>query len=239
MRWRPWLQYCLPAERCPACAGASRRGFCAGCARELLRVPDPCTVCGLPRPVGACPRTPGAWHLDAIVAPLRYAPPAADHLLSLKYRGTRRLGRALGLLLADELAAGAAWCEVDALVATPLHRRRLLERGYNQAFEIARAAAACLGLPMIGASLRRRIVTTPQTGLRGAERRDNLHGVFHCRTRLDGMRVAVVDDVITTAATVNAAAEALRLAGARSVVAWAVARTLPGDPDQPDPPANT
>jgi ComF family protein len=229
-----WLRLLVPPERCPVCTGNSLRGLCQGCGEELLRVPAPCPGCALPKPVARCPADPAGWQLDGIVAPLRYAKPAADYLLALKFGDARRLGRALGLLLADAVAAAGAQQNIDTVVAVPLHRQRLIERGYNQAFEIARAVAGALRLPVTGAGLARRYATRPQTGLRGAGRLDNMTGAFTCRAAQAGRRLALVDDVITTGATVNAAAAALRAAGADSVVAWAVARTLPGDRDRPD-----
>jgi ComF family protein len=229
-----WLRHLLPPERCPVCTGASLRGLCPGCSEELERIARPCPGCALPQPVALCPVAREGWQLEGIVAPLRYAPPAADCLLALKFGGGRRLGRTLGLLLADAAVAAGAQRQVDTVVAVPLHRRRLIERGYNQAFEIARVVAGARGLPLSGAGLMRHHATPPQTGLRGAGRLDNMTGAFSCNATLAGRRIALVDDVITTGATVNAAAAALRAAGAATVVAWAVARTLPGDRDRPD-----
>jgi ComF family protein len=174
-------------------------------------------------PVGRCPQTRIPWHIDALVAPYVYAPPLYRQLHALKFNGARMLGRALGLLLAAELDRCAA--RADALIAVPLHPKRLRERGYNQAEEIARTLAAELDIPFRAAGIRRRKATTAQSTLGSAARSANVAHAFEVDRRYEGLRLAVVDDVITTGATVNAVAIALQSVAARSVVAWAVART--------------
>lgn len=217
-----WLRALFP-ERCPRCRGHTARGFCARCAQDFVRIATPCRKCGLAFPVGRCPRTRNPWHIDALVAPYVYAPPLYRQLHALKFNGARMLGRALGLLLAAELDRRAA--RADALIAVPLHAKRLRERGYNQAEEIARTVAAELNIPFRAAGVRRRKATTAQSTLGSAARGANVAHAFAADRRCEGLRLAVVDDVITTGATVNAVAVALQRAGADSVVAWAVART--------------
>jgi ComF family protein len=238
-------------ESCPACGGPSDGGFCSVCSAEFARVPRACGRCGLARPVARCPlavcaaelvrienacprcglRAPVArcprrrapWHVEAVQAPFAYAPPLDHYLHALKYRGARGLGRAFGALIAPALRAPSA--KIDALVAVPLHRARLRERGYNQALEIARALSRELGVPVLERGIARRMPTRKQAGLRKRERLAAMTQAFRVRRALDGLNVAIVDDVVTTGATVNALAAALRAAGARSCVAFAVART--------------
>jgi ComF family protein len=150
-----------------------------------------------------------------------YAPPLDGYVLALKYGGARNLGRALGLLLAGAVRGA----EVDALVPVPLHPKRLRERGYNQGVEIARPLSRALGLPLVLGGIERRGAQVRQTGQTAAERLRNVADAFAVRRNLAGRRIAIVDDVITTGATVNALAAALLAAGAASCVAWAVART--------------
>jgi ComF family protein len=208
-------------EACPACAGPTAAGLCAACSSELARVATPCRACGLARPAARCPRLTVAWHVDAVVAPFVYEAPLDGYVRALKYRGARNLGRALGLLLAAEVRGG----DVDALVAVPLHRRRLRERGYNQGVEIARPMSRALGLPLFLSGIERRGAQVPQAGRTAAERLENVAGAFAVGRNLAGRRIAIVDDVFTTGATVNALAAALRAAGAARCVAWVVART--------------
>jgi ComF family protein len=178
----------------------------------------------LPRPVAHCPKRRAAWQIDALVAPYSYSWPLDRQVQALKFDGKRALGRALGLLLTAEVRRRRE--AADALIPVPLHPARLRERGYNQAAEIARTVAAELGIPLHVHGIRRRKATASQSTLRLAERRANVAGAFAVQRTYAGLRVALVDDVITTGATVNALAAAVRSAGAASVVAWAIARTL-------------
>src|SRR5690606_14881353 len=152
-------------ERCPACSGPTTKGFCSGCRAELPRIEDPCVVCGLPKPVAHCPRQRGGWHVVAVRAPFRYAPPLDAYLHKLKFGRVRALGRALALAAAPSLAAGVdAPRESDPLlVPVPLSRERLLERGFDQAVEIARALARELALPADTAVAMRRKPIAPQS----------------------------------------------------------------------------
>jgi ComF family protein len=217
-----WLAQAF-MERCPGCDGTTRAGFCVSCAMSFARVPDTCRRCGLALPVGQCPRLTAHWHVDAVVAPYQYAAPLDHYVQAFKYRKERALGRALALLIAP--AVRAASPRPDALVAVPLHRSRLLERGYNQAHELARQLGGDLGLPVLTRGLARRSADPSQTRQGARARRSSVAGAFVVRRALASLHLAIVDDVITTGATVNAFAAALRAAGAASCVAWAVART--------------
>jgi ComF family protein len=214
----------LFVESCPACGGSSVSGFCGVCATELERVANPCRGCGLAEPVARCPRRRSQWHVDEVRAPFVYAAPLDHYLHAFKYRGARALGRAFATLLAPILREPGP-AAIDALVAVPLHRARLHERGYNQALEIARALSAELGLPLIERGIVRCAATGAQTGRGARERLAGMTEAFRVRRTLDGLRLAIVDDVVTTGATVNALAAALRAAGARSCIALAIART--------------
>jgi ComF family protein len=113
----------------------------------------------------------------------------------------------------------------DAVVALPLAPARQRARGFNQAAEIARSVARDCALPLAGGLARVRDAP-PQAGLQRSARISNLRDAFACDTSLAGRRVALVDDVMTSGATLAAAAQALRRAGAAGVEAWVVARTL-------------
>jgi ComF family protein len=247
------LALSLCPESCPRCGDESMAGFCAACSADFARVVGACHACGLPGAAHACPATAAGWRLDAVFAPFAYTAPLSLCLQRLKFARQHRLGRALGLLLAREMAGGAlvgraygspidagafagSGLACDLLVPVPLHPRRLRERTFNQADEIARPIARSLGLAQRVGGIRRAHHTGAQTGLARAERLANLERAFRVSVRLDGARIALVDDVITTGATVNALAAALKEAGARHVEAWAVARTVePAAEPEPGP----
>ena len=202
------LAWLLP-QCCVLCAGpGGRRLICAPCAADL-------------------PRIPVSAGADTVFAPLAYEYPVDRLVQGAKFHQRLPYARALGELLAEALAARPAgpgtW--PDVLVPVPLHERRLAARGYNQALEIARPVAGRLGVRLAPRLARRIVATAEQSGLSRAARRRNLRGAFTARD-CRGLHVAVVDDVITTGSTVAALARALRQAGAASVEAWAVARTL-------------
>ncbi len=227
--WRRWLARLWPG-RCLLCGGrgAGGRDLCSDCARALPANPVCCPRCGLPLPApapacGGCIRTPPAfaWTL----APYRYAFPL-DRLLSrFKYSGDLAAGRLLGQLLGDALAVAARLGDRDVVaVPVPLARDRLVERGYNQALELARPLARRLEVPLAIDGLARTRPTPRQAGLSARERRRNLRGAFIASPAVRGQRVLLVDDVMTTGSTLGECARVLRRAGAVEVGVVVVAR---------------
>jgi ComF family protein len=210
-------------QTCPRCGLEEAEGFCSACQRDFERVAAPCQRCAMPRPCDPCPAIANDWEIDLINAPFVYTPPLSHHLKALKYQGRRDLGLALGRLLATEISVRNL--DVDRLVAVPLHPRRLRSRTFNQAHEIARGLGAVFGWPQMPGCLRI-VDTPPQTELDQADRHRFARNAFAVRASLAGTRVAIIDDVITTGATVNALARSLRSAGAEQVQAWAVARSI-------------
>jgi len=147
-----------------------------------------------------------------------------------KYSGMRRLARPLGALLADALPRDR---QFDLVTAVPLHWRRRWQRGFNQSELLGKAIAHARGIPAAGV-LRRRSSTRAQAGLSNAQRRENVSGAFRARRRVNGLRVLLVDDVMTTGATAGACARALKKAGAKSVSLAALARVDRRLTDQAD-----
>jgi len=216
----------LCPELCPRCDRPADRGFCVDCRREFPLVAAPCPTCGLPGSCDCTGRPEASWHIDTLAAPYLYTRPVSDLLHRLKYGRERLLGRALGLLLADALPNPA---DFDAIVPVPLHSTRLRERTFNQADEIARPIASQLRIRLLTRGIRRRLTTRPQASLARVERIANMAHAFSVACDLRGRHVAIVDDVITTGATINALAIALKRAGASRVAGWAVARAVAAD----------
>jgi len=207
---------------CFLCRGAARAVICADCDAELPRLTQPlCPRCALASPrgetCGRCLTEPPPY--DATVAALAYQFPADALIHALKFRGELALAPFLGSLLAQKIR------QVDCIVPVPLSSERLRERGYNQSVEIARA----IGRPIeLDVCIRTRH-SAAQTELPLADRGRNVRGAFLCARPLDGKSVAVVDDVMTTGATLGEIAATLKAAGAARVVNWVVARTFPPD----------
>ena len=215
---------------CLACAGRLRSppsSGCASCGRALAATTPPGFQCG------ACRARPPAY--ERLFARFSYQPPLEAVIAALKFRRLETLGAELGRAVADALAPQLAAC--DAVVPVPLHWRRQLGRGYNQAERIARPLAAALDRPC-REWLRRPGSAPAQAQLDRAARLRGPRGAFLARRSadLEGARVLLVDDVVTTGSTLDAAARALRAAGAARVWAVAVGRTPGPDERSAHPP---
>ena len=207
---------------CFLCRGRADDLICADCDADLPRLDFPlCPRCALASPGGAvCGRClSSSPHYDATRAALAYDFPADALVHSLKFRGELALAAFLASLLVDRTRAD----NVDHVVPVPLSPKRLRERGYNQSVEIARR----LRKDRLDLALCERTRDVrPQIELPYDERQSNVRGAFRCTRALLGARIAVVDDVMTTGATLNEMARTLKAAGAVHVVNWVVARTL-------------
>ncbi|WP_255325692.1 MULTISPECIES: ComF family protein [unclassified Thioalkalivibrio] len=225
-----WAARALYPDHCGLCLAPLPEGgaICPACRKDLVRVEVPCPGCAAPLPATvacpACQRRPPA--VDALRAPWAYAWPLDRVLLAYKRSGHARAERIL-----VDLAAQAARERRDAstplptrVVPVPLHPSRLRERGFNQCEPLAQRVSEELGLPLdTGCVLRVRATPSQQT-LSGPQRRRNLRDAFAVKMALAGERVLLVDDVVTTGATLDALARALRAAGAASVEGLALAR---------------
>ena len=219
----------LVPHYCLLCGAASNPSLvCVACDRALERPPVArCPVCALPAPAagvcGACLTHPP--HYQAVTAAFIYAYPLDALIQSFKYGANLVVGRFLG----EALAVAVAEERVDLVVPMPLSLARLRERGFNQAHEIARYVAAARSIPIGRAVCRRVLDTAAQAALPWKARTANVRGAFACDADLDGRTVAIVDDVMTTGATLDELARCMRRAGAREIRAWVAARALRRD----------
>ncbi|MFA9438688.1 ComF family protein [Uliginosibacterium sp. sgz301328] len=212
--------------RCHVCGARSGLApVCEACMADLPQLPDQrCALCGLPTLRGAtCGRCLHRLpHFDATHAAFVYAFPVRELLLSLKAGH----GFELAGWFATRMAQAWPDEQVDAIVAMPLHPRRLRERGFNQSMELARRIGQAVGVPVWIRAVDRARDTPHQTGLRLRGRRNNLRGAFVCTRRFDGLHVVVVDDVMTSGTSCDELARTLKRAGARRVTCLVTARTL-------------
>lgn len=217
----------LLAGVCVVCAEAANPalGLCDQCEAMLPWNRNACARCALPLGAdavlcGECLRDPPPfWSTQAV---WRYAFPVDQLLPRFKFHDDLAAGAVIARGMAEGLREAP---RPDALVPVPLHRQRLRERGYDQALELAKGVSRQLGLPVISDGLRRIVPTKAQTGLDAAARRRNLRGAFEARTLRPWPRhVALVDDVMTTGATLREATRALRAAGVERVDVWVAAR---------------
>lgn len=216
----------LPA-RCLVCNadGAGGRDLCADCMAGLPWLHGACPRCALPLAdasgieCGHCQRRPPP--LQATHAAFEYRAPLDGLLPRLKFHRNLGCARLLVTLMAE---AAHEWPRPDALIPIPLHNARLRQRGYDQALELARPLARQLQLPLRADILQRQRPTSAQSRLDARARKRNLRGAFKVREVPLPTHVALVDDVMTTGATLHAAATALRRAGVQRVDAWVCAR---------------
>lgn len=241
----------LPAP-CRICglplATVSRLPICQPCLASFVPIPAPiCECCGRPLPAAA---------ISAAIGPLcrlcraqffaftrarsfaLYNEALVQAILLLKYEQVARLGDWFASRLAEVVARNGKVLAADVVVPVPLHADRFRERGYNQAELIARPLAHRLRIKLGPYLLVRNVPRPPKLHLSRAERWKSVRGAYAIRqgVRVDNLRVLLVDDVMTSGATLDACARALKLAGAAEVLGLTVGRAVSGWPAAPLPP---
>lgn len=231
LAWHVLQQHLLPQEcfLCSRHAGTSL--LCAPCLSGLPQLPPGrCVVCALPlntKPgatnthCGACLSHPPAF--DATLACYPYTFPIDRLIHSFKYQHQLALSSFLSL---EMLKTYPQHDDHTLIIPMPISSQRLKERGFNQALELARPLARRLGVPLIAHGIHKTLHTSPQASLPWKERQKNICGAFECQLDLTGKSIIVVDDVMTTGATLNELAKTLKTHGASHISNWVAARTL-------------
>jgi len=233
----PLLDRLLPSS-CVLCGALGREPVCPACSRAHAGDAQArCPCCANPvgnqdgaRRCGACVADPPAF--DATVAACGYGAPVDRLVLQLKFGSRLALAPWMANRLRDAVLARSPDLRdlPDLLCPVPLGPRRLVERGYNQALEMARPLSAALGIPLAPRLLERRVETAAQSGVAPGERRRNVQGAFALAddpAMLQGQHVGVVDDVMTSGHTLDELAGVLKRAGAARVTNLVFARTPP------------
>ncbi len=218
----------LPSQPCVQCGAMSHDGlWCAACDAALPYFNAAhCPICALPTPSGeVCGHCLAQPPLFArTTAMFGYSFPLDKLIQGMKYGEQLALAHAFAKKLAQRIDKNHL---PDYLIAMPLHPAKLRERGFNQSLLLAATLAHELKLKLLPHACQRVRDTPPQSALPWKERKKNVRNAFSCNINLSGKRVVLVDDVLTTGASLNALAEAVSKKGAIEISAWVVARTLP------------
>lgn len=235
---RPWWQGLLDLLIPPHCSicgcllgPGDQKGICTSCLARITYLGESqCLICGreLHGPAGSghrcsdCLNRPPSYSRAKSI--VRYAPPVTDLLFRLKYQADTTVVPAISQLIAGY--DFATFTASDLILPVPIFRRRLQERGLNQSLILAQIFFPELSTQIVPDLLQRICWTSPQTGLSGAARRQNLRGAFRVKDadRVAGKSITLVDDVFTTGTTVAECSRALRQAGCQEVVVITLAR---------------
>lgn len=226
------LKHLIPGC-CLLCNQRSNTGFdlCTLCLQALPVLGDCCRHCGAPlcsealntRCCGTCLCKPPSF--DNTLVPFLYQDPIIPLVAKLKFHRNLSVGRLLGSLMAQHIKQRTMETMPSLLVPVPLHPKRLRQRGYNQAIIIAEHLSYQLDIPLTRTQCKRIRNTATQTQINAKHRSANVNNAFVCSMQNPPTHVAIVDDVMTTGATVNEVSKALKKAGVAKVSVWCCART--------------
>ncbi|MCB1984861.1 MAG: ComF family protein [Burkholderiales bacterium] len=216
-------------KNCILCNALSNQYFCTACHKSIPRLSaNQCITCSKIITInqnnkcGACLSTPPAY--AATIAALSYSFPVDALIHALKYGMQLAIAPVLAQLFIDKLNSLELSEFPDLVIPMPLHPKRLQERGFNQALEIGHHLTRQLNIVLSSNSCRRIKNTPPQTDLPWKMREKNIQKAFSCNIDLSEKHVAVLDDVMTTGATLNELAKQLRKQGAKKITNWVIAR---------------
>jgi len=226
-----WIKK-LKLHICPLCQETSQSIVCTSCLESLPAIEHQCFQCGLSLNMvdsslnalrcGQCVKTPPAF--DLCISPYHYALPISQFITQLKFQHKLYYARILADLLMKKIEQHAEGLP-DCIIPVPLHKKRLRERGFNQALEIARPIAKRYSIKLDISCCSRVISTAPQMDQDKRTRQKNIHNAFEVTTPLKYKHIAIIDDVMTTGHTVNELARILRKQGAERIQIWSPARS--------------
>lgn len=210
--------------------GYKHLDLCDGCIADLPWLNGCCTVCAVPLPLnlltlcGQCLTKKPSF--SRCISAFEYRYPVDKLIIKFKFSQQLIIGKALAYLAAEIILQQSDENELpDILIPVPIHPKRLRERGFNQALEIADVLSQRFDIPVDYQSCSRLINTASQKSLSAKLRRSNLKGAFSVKRSLQDQSIAIIDDVMTTGATAEALTCCLINAGARNVQVWTLART--------------
>lgn len=224
--WLKYIQNQLLGQQCQLClAPASLMAICPDCQSQLPHNISSCKICSLPLDTdvdvicGQCQKQKPAF--DKSVIPFLYETPVKQLISRLKFHHDLVAVRGLSELFNQHHPNRES--KAECIIPVPLHPKRLAERGYNQAVELARPVAKALSLKIDNSICKRQVQTEIQSGLSASKRKQNIKNAFKIATH-SYKHVIIFDDVVTTGATVNELSKALKKSGVETVEIWAIAR---------------
>lgn len=215
---------------CVVCNIYDRRWLCDECIAGIAFLEPPfCPNCGIPCTTGLCAECMEKSHLfKSANSAVEFSEPIVEIIHLFKYRGYIALADVLAQIMIDRFEKTSLRGKFDLIVAVPEHPSRIIERGFNQAEELAQRLSAAVGVEYAQNALLKTRKTSPQVGLQADKRASNLRGAYKAVNTIDlhQRSILVVDDVMTTGSTLDEAARALLDAGASSVRAYTLARSI-------------
>ncbi len=212
---------------CQQHTGGAKLGYCSQCYADLPFIEHSCQQCGQPFSglsdhCGKCLSSPPTF--DQCFCPFEYASPISDDICRLKYGDQPQISRQLASLFLNELQQYGL-VRPQALVAVPMHPAKLRERGFNQSIQLAKQLGKALDIPVLQGILAKTTITPRQATQTLTQRKTNVAGSFSIQESVPYQHVAIVDDVVTTGATVEEISKILKKNGVDYIQVWGIART--------------